>query len=120
MELGAVIAERRLILLGKPELDVRVRIGMPRPFDAPSGDYYCPYQITGIGRGRVKRAGGVDAIQALELAIQIIPVELDTLRREHQGLRWADAEPGDYGFTPHTMAAHRAPSADDDHLVDGE
>jgi hypothetical protein len=99
-ELGAVIAERRLRVSGRPEFDVRVRLGTPRPFpDAAYGDYYCPYQIVGLGRESVRHAGGVDAIQALELAIHILPTELDALRQEHPGLGWEDAPDGDYGFS---------------------
>jgi len=76
--LGTVIAERRLRVRGQPDLQVWIRIGMPRPFpDAAQGDYYCPYQITGIGSEKVQRAGGVDALQALELALHILPTELD-------------------------------------------
>ena len=89
VELGSVIAERRLRVTGRPELDVRVRIGTPRPFpDAPHNDYYCPYQIVGLGSAKVRYAGGVDAIQALELALHILPTEQDALRQEYPGLGW--------------------------------
>jgi hypothetical protein len=74
VELGSVFAERRLRASGRPELDVRVRLGTPRPLpDAPHGDYYCPYQVIGLGNEKVRYAGAVDAIQALELAIHILP-----------------------------------------------
>lgn len=100
VELGPIIAERRLRVTGRPELDVRVRLGTPRPFaDAPYGDYYCPYQIVGVGNQKVRYAGGVDAIQALELALHIVPTELDALREECPGLGWVDAADGDYGFS---------------------
>jgi hypothetical protein len=100
VELGTIIAERHLRVSGHPELDVRVRMGAPRPLpDAPYGDYYCPYQIVGVGTEKVRYAGGVDAIQALELALHILPTELDALRQEYPGLRWADAPDGDYGFS---------------------
>jgi hypothetical protein len=86
VDLGPIIAERRLRVTGRPELDVRVRLGTPRPLtDAPYGDYYCPYQIVGVGNEKVRYAGGVDAIQALELALHILPTELDALREECQG-----------------------------------
>lgn len=53
IELGTVIAERYLDVIGSPGLEVRVKLGAPQPF--PDGqDYYCPYQITGIGREKVK------------------------------------------------------------------
>jgi len=100
VELGPVIAERRLRVTGHPELDVRLRIGAPCPFpDAPHGDYYCPYQISGLGSAKVWYTGGVDAVQAVELAIHILPTELDALRQKHPGLGWEDAPEGDYGFS---------------------
>lgn len=98
VELGTVIAERRLRVAGHPELDVRVRIGAPRPYP-DQRDYYCPYQVVGIGKEKIKYAGGVDALQALELAVWILPTELDALRRDYPGLGWLDAPGGDYGFS---------------------
>ena len=98
VDLGTVIAERRLRVSGQPELDVRVRIGAPRPYP-DERDYYCPYQVVGIGKQKVKYAGGVDALQALELAVWILPTELDALRQAHPGLGWLDASEGDYGFS---------------------
>jgi hypothetical protein len=98
MELGAVIAERRLRLLDRPDVDVRVRIGAPRPFDEAASDYYCPFQITGIGSGKVRRIGGVDAVQALELTLRVLPSALDGLRKQYPDLRWLDADEGDFGF----------------------
>jgi hypothetical protein len=104
IDLGTVIAERRLRVTGRPELDVRVRIGMPRAFQEARADYFCPYQILGIGSGKVRYAGGVDALQALELAVLILPTELEALRRDHPGLGWEDAPDGDYGFTSTVMS----------------
>jgi hypothetical protein len=101
--LGAVVAERRLRIEGQPTVDVTLRVGLPMPFPPePPGTfagYYCPYQIVGIGREKVGYAPGVDAVQALEEAIHILPTELDALRRDHPGLRWEDAPAGDFGFT---------------------
>jgi Domain of unknown function (DUF6968) len=100
VELGQVVAERRLRLLGHPDVEVWVRLGQPRPFpDDPNKNYYCPYQIAGIGDARVRYAGGVDSLQALELALHILPTELDRLRQQHAALGWEDAPEGDYGFS---------------------
>jgi hypothetical protein len=38
-------------------------------------------------------------LRALELAVWILPTELDALRRDHPGLGWLDAPGGDYGFS---------------------
>ncbi|MEM9694491.1 MAG: hypothetical protein AAGA56_18200 [Myxococcota bacterium] len=108
VELEQVIAMRRLRVGGSDDLDVRLLIGLPRPFpDDPNGDYLCPYQITGVGDEKVRYAAGVDALQALELALQILPVQLDVLRTQHPGLRWEDAPAGDYGFSEAISAAYR-------------
>ena len=100
VELGPIVAERRLNVVGRADLEVWVRLGMPRPFpDDPRENYYCPYQITGIGDTKVRYAGGVDAVQALELALHLLPTELDRIRAQQPGLRWEDAPEGDYGFS---------------------
>jgi hypothetical protein len=98
--MGPVVAERRLRVSGRPDLDVRLRIGKPRPYpDDPRENYYCPYEITGLGKEHGGHIGGVDAIQAVELTLRVLPSVLDALRREYPGLGWEDAPPGDYGFT---------------------
>jgi len=60
----------------------------------------CPYQILGIGDERVRCAGGVDAVQALQLAMEMIGSELYfKLNRQHDGkLRWEAGKEGDLGF----------------------
>jgi hypothetical protein len=108
VELGQVLAERLLRVLGRPDLEVRVRLGVPRSFpDDPLNNYYCPYQVTGIGDAKVRYAGGVDSLQALELALHLLPTELDRLRQEYPGLGWLDAPDGDYGFSK-AVSAFRA------------
>jgi hypothetical protein len=99
VELGDVVAERRLHVAGETERVVLVRIGRPQPIDARA-DYYCPYQIVGVGSERVKYACGVDSLQAMEEAIRILPAELNRLRRSCPGLRWEDGAAGDFGFRP--------------------
>ena len=116
VDLGSIIAERRLRVTGRPELDVSVRLGIPQPIPgAPYGDYYCPYQIVGVGNEKVRYAGGVDAVQALELALHILPTELDALRQQYPGLGWVNAPDGDYGFT-HAVSkfAENGPPRHDD------
>jgi hypothetical protein len=71
-----LIASRRINLDG--EGSVEVRIGMPRRLSDSEEEYSCPYQILGIGSGRVKSMIGMDAIQALKYALQAIGVDLYT------------------------------------------
>ena len=67
---GDVMATRKLQVLAEPEHEVLVKLGRPQPSpDGPqSGEYFCRFQITGVGDERVRYAAGVDAFQAIELA----------------------------------------------------
>jgi hypothetical protein len=96
-DVGEIIARRKLYVDGTPRKEAAVLIGKPCQF-SESPDYYCPYQIVGVGNERVMYAGGVDAIQALEETMAILPTELEVLFRAYPTLRWEDAPPGDLGF----------------------
>lgn len=85
--LGRVVARRELTVFpGGPQ--VIVNIGLPRPH--PKGDWGCCFLIEGLGKPILKNALGVDALQALILAIQGARVTLD-----ETGLRfsWLEADP---------------------------
>jgi hypothetical protein len=106
---GTVIATRELALDGGQH--VQVLVGKPEPF--PDGqDWYCPYQVVGIGAGRVWSAGGVDAVQALILALQSIGAVLVCSREYHAGrLNWdAGSVKGDLGFPLPKSLSDLAPS----------
>jgi hypothetical protein len=45
----------------------------------------CPYQVQGIGREPVRAAVGIDAMQALVLALHILPTELRAIARRESG-----------------------------------
>lgn len=65
---------------------IEVHVGCPVADPNPPGrDWACPYEITVSGEPRLRAAYGVDALQALELALKILPVELASLARQHQG-----------------------------------
>jgi hypothetical protein len=102
-DVGEVISDRQLFLLGEdpPVTQVRVLLGKPRPVpEEIGGDYYCPIQVVGIGDQKVQSAFGVDAFQSLELAIQMIGYELHLkLNKKYGGkLRWTDEKGVDFGF----------------------
>ena len=109
INLGTVIAQRRLAVTGDPEANIMVRIGAPQPYpDASPASYFCPYQITGIGDQKVRRASGVDAVQALEMLVLVLPLELEVLARKHADLRWEHAaDAGDFGFSERLLSATR-------------
>lgn len=96
---GTVVASRTLTILGDDKKEIMVLIGMPKPY-LDTSDYYCPFQIKGVGSEAVEYAVGIDSAQALLLAFKRIPVLLLLLNRQLEGrLRWAGDESGDLGFS---------------------
>src|SRR5690348_10271957 len=85
-----VIARRELCLVEPDgsESEVIVSIGRPQPFE-DFKDYWVPYKISGGGIDKEFYAGGVDAIQALQLAMVGLGAELYALGRTMGGrLKW--------------------------------
>ena len=70
---------------------VRVSLGKPKPFP-DSADFYCPYRITGVGDEKIRYAGGVDSLQAIQLAFQIIRADLSCTVGEAFKLTWEAGE----------------------------
>jgi hypothetical protein len=81
-----VIAERAIDADGVTGA-VQVRIG--RPVADPEGDWSCPIQVTGIGSDAPLSVAGVDSLQALTLALDMLRARLSAAGREKQ-LRWLD------------------------------
>ena|SRR5579863_8530540 len=97
---GEIIASRRFTLLrkGKEPVEVIVLMGKPEKFPDHT-DYYCPYQIKGIGRQKAMAVGGIDAFQAMQLALSTIGVELEVISKDSGGqLVWDAGDKGDLGF----------------------
>lgn len=93
-DLGQIIARRELTCDGKP---VRVLIGMPQRLSDPE-DYLCPYEIDGPYTKKLSRVIGIDAVQALQLVMVKIGVDLEASDENRTGrLRWLD-ESGYLGF----------------------
>lgn len=95
-ELGDIIAVR---VFDNAETSDRitVKIGRPRPFEDGSG-WYCPYVIQCV-HPRVSYAGGIDAVQALQLAMVKIGMDLTGVNEDIGGvIRWCGDR--DLGF-PH-------------------
>jgi hypothetical protein len=85
--LGVVIAERRLQPRGVRRPTVVVSLGKPRKTKG-SEDWECPFRITGSGIRRVEYGRGIDAFQALTMALEGIRYFLD---RASTPLVWAGA-----------------------------
>jgi hypothetical protein len=97
-DVGQVIATRSLYVLRAPDRKFVVEIGLPQPFPE-GGSFYCPIQVIGDSEDRVVPVGGVDAVQALQLAMKVISVRLFAINRQVEGqLRWEGDENGDLGF----------------------
>ena len=68
--MGGVVATR-VYRLGHKR--IVVRIGRPQ---TDGSDWFCPYQIVGLGDEKVRRAWGVDSFQALQLVMQAVRAHL--------------------------------------------
>jgi hypothetical protein len=93
--LGELVAERRLVLAcaDGAVLDVVVRFGRPVPMDGGDSladDCWCPVQvIVGAVPRALRTIGGVDAMQALQIAIAAADDELALIEGELKGkLAW--------------------------------
>lgn len=87
-DLGEIIAERCITFEADAgwSRDVWVRVGRPvADLSEENGPWLCPYQIAGLTPDRVMAIFGVDAMQALVLAIHTIPAELAAFTRNPGG-----------------------------------
>jgi hypothetical protein len=91
-----IIAKRALVLRRRTG-NLRIPISIHAPEKAKV-DWICRYEIGWPG-GKAKRwSGGVDAVQALELAFSMIGAEINTSRYSKSGrLQWLEPGRG-YGF----------------------
>ena len=97
---GEIIAERKLVLSrdGHAPTEIQVLMGKPQNL-LNHPDYYCPYQLKGFGDEKVRAAWGVDAFQAMQLAMGTIGVQLEVMGRESGGtIAWDAGVQGDLGF----------------------
>ena len=93
---GVLIAYRRLVITGPSgETEVPLRLFQPENDD---GMWICRYEIDWPGHKRSHFAGGVDAFQALILALQMIGAEIYASAYHDAGsLKWFEQYRG-YGF----------------------
>jgi Domain of unknown function (DUF6968) len=92
-----LIASRTLILRdGKDEIQIPIRIFAP--VKAASGSWLCHYEIDWPGEHHSMDIGGVDAVQALGLVLQVIGAEIYSSSYHRSGqLFWSTPNKG-YGF----------------------
>jgi hypothetical protein len=99
IDLGSIIA-KRLLDYNDPDSGCRtVEVLLGSPVQSPGGgDWYCPWQIVGIGGEEVRAAYGIDAFQCLQLVMEMIGTTLYALTDDRKRLSWADGPSGDFGF----------------------
>lgn len=97
---GEIIAERTYSLLRDGHQPETVVVQLGKPVHVPNhADFYCPYQITRPNSAKIMGIGGLDAFQALQLAIHPRGVELEIIRRDSGGqLIWEGDQKGNLGF----------------------
>lgn len=98
--MSEIIAERTLkILEGSASVDVPVRLFAPRREVTGAGEHWeCDIEIGWPGGTLKHYAGGLDSMQAVELAMKLIGVELYTSEAHESGrLIWTEQSLG-YGF----------------------
>jgi hypothetical protein len=95
IQLGQVIAERRLFLDGIES--VRVLIGQPLLAHTPHLESACPWRIEGMGSGKIRYAVGIDQVQAVWLAMQSIGGDLYASEEYRAGRLKAFANDNDHG-----------------------
>ncbi len=93
-QLGTIVGIRRLREVGPHRQAIIVKVGKPRK--EKGGDWACPFQISGLGPRKIENGHGIDAIQALLMAIEGIRTRLEQSGKQ---LTWDGGNPGDTGFT---------------------
>jgi len=76
-----------------------VKLGVPDRY-SDSSDYHCPFQFIGVGDDSIRSAAGIDAFQAIQLALRMIGMFLYLHLNPQLGnsLRWKGDKEGDLGF----------------------
>src|SRR3954463_2093930 len=99
--LDDIIARRELILVAADGVDrpTYVLFASPRKDPRPGGDYMCEWQAPQLSAGRIYAAYGVDEVQALELALQMAGITLQTCREARADrLFWWERGPSAWGY----------------------
>ena len=94
-ELGEVIAEREIQFAATAgwTCDVTVRVGRPVRDVESRRAWVCPFQIVGVGSGRVIGMLGADAMLALLRSLHTIPSELASYMHDPGGTFMRHGEP---------------------------
>ena len=97
---GEVIASRRFTLVrdSQPPVEVVILMGKTRGIPTPAR-LLLLLSNQRVRSRKVIVIGGVDAFQAMQLALKTIGVELDVINKDSGGrLEWVAGQEGDLGF----------------------
>jgi hypothetical protein len=111
--IGEVIAERVLTLVHENGDTTKVSVRLGKPQASPDGDEaHCACQITGIGDEKVHEIFGIDAFQALQLALRYISFRLHHYRKRSDNAIYAWERGDDMGFPedPRDQESERPPN----------
>jgi hypothetical protein len=93
-ELGDILGERRIVFRDAPRRWFTVALGKPRKSEGDR-DWHCPFRFKGASLNRLEYAHGVDALQALTMALEGIRSGLDRIGKP---LAWSGVLPDHTGF----------------------
>lgn len=100
IELGTVVAERRLELVGDDGQEVPCVVKVGRPVSGEHGDWVCPYEVeAGQHVSRFRIYGG-DSLQALILTLKTLDMEISQMAKKHGASVYFLGEPLDSVFNP--------------------
>ena len=95
------IIVRRELILAADGAEQRINVLFARPRKEPrlGQDYICEWQAPELTGGRIYIAYGIDEVQALELALKMAGMTLQTCREAREGrLFWLERGQLDLGF----------------------
>jgi hypothetical protein len=74
-----VIAER--VFERADGREVRAVVGRPR--EVRKGEWLCEFRVLGVGHSKVYALSGTDSLEALQLALGMMVVQLESYQKEH-------------------------------------
>jgi hypothetical protein len=78
---SSIIAERTLECSQDPRQNVIVKLARPK-LNGKTKAYECTYQITGAALNLTRRAAGLDAFQAIQVALRMIGIEIEHIEKK--------------------------------------
>jgi hypothetical protein len=93
-----VIAERRYMLSGEQAQSYEVIVRLGAPQKRQEHDFFCPFEIVGVGDSKIRYGAGADAFQALQLTLKMIGVNLYYYRQQYGPGFYLNEQGDDLGF----------------------